>query len=96
MTDATDSELMTLREACDRLFGGRLSPSALRTEAAKGNLVITQIARKDFVTRKAIEEMISLCSSRPRKTPATGHGQRPQRQAMTAQEVLRIRLAKAK
>ncbi|HEV2901541.1 MAG TPA: hypothetical protein VGX71_27620 [Pseudaminobacter sp.] len=96
MTDITGSELMTLREACDRLFGGRLSPSALRTEAGKGNLVITQIARKDFVTRRAIEEMISLCSTRPRKPPTTDNGQRPQRQAVTAQEVLRIRLAKAK
>jgi hypothetical protein len=87
---------MTFREACDRLFGGRLSPSALRTEAAKGNLVITQIARKDFVTRKAIKEMIGLCSTRPRKPRATSTGQKPQPQAMTAQEVLRIRLAKAK
>lgn len=42
-------------------FGGHLKPSSLRTEAAKGNLEIFQIARKDFVTKRAIEQMIEKC-----------------------------------
>lgn len=66
--DIGDDEPFTLAEACRLFFGGRLSPSALRTEAAKGNLDIMQIARKDFVTRRAIEEMKKRClrsASRP-------------------------------
>ncbi len=59
--DIGDDEPVTLAEACRLFFGGRLSPSALRTEAAKGNLAIMQIARKDFVTRRAIEEMKQRC-----------------------------------
>ena len=52
-----DSEPVTLAEACRLFFGGRIGPSALRTEARKGNLRILKIASKDFVTKKAIEEM---------------------------------------
>ena len=66
--DVDDDEPVTLREACQLFFKGRLTPSALRREAGRGNLNIIQIARKDFVTRRAIEEMKQLClrsASRP-------------------------------
>lgn len=56
-----DLGLMTLKEACEKIFRGELSPSSLRTEAAKGNLEIIQIARKDFVTREAIRAMVEKC-----------------------------------
>lgn len=59
--DIGDDEPITLAEACRLFFGGRIKPSALRTEAARGNLDIMQIARKDFVTRAAIEEMKQRC-----------------------------------
>ena len=58
--DIGDDEPVTLAEACRVFFGGRISPSALRTEAAKGRLVITQIARKDFVTRRAIVDPLAV------------------------------------
>ncbi|MBZ9603944.1 hypothetical protein [Phyllobacterium chamaecytisi] len=62
MTDGpNDLGLMTLQEACDEIFRGLLTPSSLRTEAAKGNLEIIQIARKDFVTREGIREMMDRC-----------------------------------
>ncbi|RWC32851.1 MAG: hypothetical protein EOS54_31750 [Mesorhizobium sp.] len=82
-------EPVTLVEACRLFFGGRLSPSALRTEAAKGRLVITQIARKDFVTRRAVEEMMVACR-RPVKTDSKTDSRAA---VVTAQEALRIRLA---
>lgn len=43
MEPLDDDEPVTLAEACRLFFGGRLSPSALRIEAAKGNLDIMQI-----------------------------------------------------
>jgi len=85
--DIGDDDPVTLAEACRLFFGGRLSPSALRTEAAKGNLVIMQIARKDFVTRKAIRAMMQACT-RPAAKPEPAQPARP----MTAQEALRLRL----
>lgn len=97
-TDRTNSdsvdydEPVTLAEACRLFFGGRLSPSSLRTEAAKGRLVITQIARKDFVTRRAIGEMMIACR-RPTKIDSDKPAQPL---VMTAQEALRIELAKLK
>jgi hypothetical protein len=52
---------LRLQEACDRFFGGRLTPRSLRTEARKGNLTIERIANKDFVTPSAIQEMRLKC-----------------------------------
>ncbi|MDQ0998041.1 hypothetical protein QFZ34_003223 [Phyllobacterium ifriqiyense] len=60
-----DLGLMSLQEACEKIFHGRLTPSALRTEAAKGNLEIIQIARKDFVTKEGIREMMERCRRKP-------------------------------
>lgn len=71
-----DDEPVTLAEACRLFFGGRLSPSALRTEAAKGNLEIIQIARKDFVTKRAIEDMKRACTKRV-STPLPAKTARP-------------------
>ncbi|TIL54587.1 MAG: hypothetical protein E5Y83_02565 [Mesorhizobium sp.] len=59
MTD--DDKPIRLQEACDRFFGGRLTPKALRAEARKGNLTIERIANKDFVTPSAIMEMRLKC-----------------------------------
>ncbi|WP_081295997.1 hypothetical protein [Mesorhizobium jarvisii] len=56
-----DDTPIRLQEACDRFFGGRLTPKALRAEARKGNLTIEQIANKDFVTPSAIREMRLKC-----------------------------------
>lgn len=101
-----DDEPVTLAEACRLFFGGRLSPSSLRTEAAKGNLDIMQIARKDFVTRRAIEEMKVRClrsasrlasGSEPKPTPAAESnrpGSSSTASGMSAQDALRIRLEK--
>ena len=100
-----DDEPITLAEACRLLFGGRLTPSALRTEAAKGNLTITQIARKDFVTRRDIEGMKERCR-RSASLPASGSEKKPApakqpdpgssstAPSMSAQDALRIRLMK--
>lgn len=96
-----DDDPVTLAEACDMFFGGRLTPSALRTEAAKGNLDIIQIARKDFVTRRAIEEMKAKClvnRSRPDsgsvQTPE--HGSSRMAQSVSAQDAVRLMLKQRK
>jgi hypothetical protein len=102
--DIGDDEPVTLAEACRLFFGGRLTPSALRTEADKGNLRIMQIARKDFVTRAAIEEMKERCLRSPSRPvsgsapsdagtePQSGHGASRTPAGLSAQDALRIRL----
>ncbi|MGV2110100.1 hypothetical protein ACQZ46_02355 [Agrobacterium salinitolerans] len=56
-----DDEPIPLAEAAVLFFRGRLTKSALRTEARKGNLEIIRIANKDFVTRNGINRMIEKC-----------------------------------
>lgn len=56
-----DDEPIRLSDACKIFFRGRIGPSALRTEAKKGRLVIERIAGKDFVTPRAIREMRGRC-----------------------------------
>lgn len=96
-----DDEPVTLAEACNLFFGGRLTPSALRTEAAKGNLDIIQIARKDFVTRRAIEEMKERCRVN-RARPASGsapireHGSSRTAPDASAQDAVRLLLKRRK
>ncbi len=48
--------------AVDLFFpAGGVKISTLRTEAKRGNLVMTRIGGKDFVTRNAIQDMIKRC-----------------------------------
>jgi hypothetical protein len=61
MTILDDDEPISLAEACNLFFRGRLTKSSLRTEARKGNLEIIQIANKDFVTKNGIKRMIEKC-----------------------------------
>jgi len=59
----SDDQLMTLKEACDKVFSGAITPSSLRAEHKRGKLVIIRIGRTQFVTRGGIREMIEKCQS---------------------------------
>lgn len=61
MHDIGDDDPIPLAKAAQLFFHGHLTKSSLRTEAAKGNLEIIQIANKDFVTRNGIKRMIEKC-----------------------------------
>ncbi|MCZ7856053.1 hypothetical protein O9X81_05455 [Agrobacterium salinitolerans] len=70
----SDDEPIPLAEAAVLFFRGRLTKSALRTEARKGNLEIIRIANKDFVTRNGINRMIEKCRENARR-PDSGSDQ---------------------
>lgn len=77
MTDAQlDETPLTLDEACRDIFRNTIRPSTLRAEAARGNLTIERIGRRDFVTRAAIAEMREKCrqQAQPRKVRVSGSG----------------------
>lgn len=68
-----EDEPLTLAEACEIVFRGRITPDTLRAEAARGNLAIERIGRRDFVTRAAIKDMREKCRAVPQqKVPASG------------------------
>lgn len=52
---------ITLADACAAIFGGKIKPSTLRAEAARGNLTIFRIGRRDFTTADAVREMVQKC-----------------------------------
>ena len=71
-----DDEPMTLAEACDIVFRGAIKPATLRAEAARGNLTIERIGRRDFVTRSALKEMREKCRVQQRE-PVSGTTRAP-------------------
>ncbi|MBF0677835.1 MAG: hypothetical protein IR164_02690 [Devosia sp.] len=79
-----DDVLMTLAEACDKVFGGAITPSSLRAEHKRGNLVIIRVGRTQFVTRGGIKDMLSKCQLDPQ---GRGLGFTPSRSARTGMEV---------
>lgn len=96
-----DDVPIRLSDAVTMFFpAGALTLSALRTEARKGRLATVTIAGKQFVTRKAIMDMIELCrdqNSRPaspsdasRTDAASGSSEKDS--GISAQDALRARL----
>ncbi|CCM74534.1 hypothetical protein BN77_1668 [Rhizobium mesoamericanum STM3625] len=86
-----DATLYTLAEAAELFFSRKLTKSALRTEARKGNLEVIRIANKDFVTRRSVMDMVERC-----KVPAKAKPQATQLPSVSAQETLRVLLRKPK
>ena len=62
---SSDDQLMTLKEACDKVFGGAIKPASLRVEHKRRNLVVIRVGRTDFVTRGGIKEMLKKCQLDP-------------------------------
>jgi hypothetical protein len=65
--DFSDDEPITLAEACQHIFKGRITPDTLRAEAKRGRLEIERIGRQDFVTIAGIREMRKKCRTAPQQ-----------------------------
>lgn len=99
--DLHDDEPITLAEACEVFFRGRLTKSSLRTEAKKGNLEIIRIAGRDFVTKNGINRMVEKCREKQNQqgsgsdlTP--GSGSSKTETSASAQNALRLMLKQRK
>ena len=57
----TEDDPITLRDACEVIYKGRIKLSTLRAEAARGRLDIFRLGRTDFTTRKDLREMERRC-----------------------------------
>jgi hypothetical protein len=68
MTDIGPDDPVPLATAARLFFpAGGVSISSLRTEIRHGRLVVERIAGRDFVTKRAIDEMRSRCRVNPRE-----------------------------
>jgi hypothetical protein len=62
-----EDDPVTLQEACDIVFRGKIGPATLRVEASKGRLALRRIGRQDFVTLRDVREMVEKCrAEKPR------------------------------
>ncbi len=61
---ADDDSPITLAEACEKIFAGKIKAATLRAEAERGYLTIFRIGRRDFTTPAFVREMVrKKCSA---------------------------------
>jgi hypothetical protein len=61
MTAPADDDPIPLADACALFPQARLTVSTLRAEAARGRLKIFRLGRRDYTTRRDMQEMIARC-----------------------------------
>jgi hypothetical protein len=57
----TDDDLITLADACERVFGGKIKVATLRAEIGRGNLTVFRVGRRHFTTARHLREMVAKC-----------------------------------
>lgn len=58
-----DDTLITLKDACEIVFGGRVTPVTLKAEWRRGNLELSKIGRSYFTTPAKLKQMDLKCST---------------------------------
>src|SRR3954468_5256204 len=67
-----DDELITLQEASQIVFGGRISPASLKAEWRKGHLDLSKIGRSYFAPVGDFKGLHSRClANRPARASGT-------------------------
>jgi hypothetical protein len=56
-----DAELITLRDACEIIFGGRVSPATLKDQWRKGRLDLSKIGRSYFASVADFKGLKTKC-----------------------------------
>lgn len=52
---------ISLKDACEIIFEGAITPATLKAEHKRGNLELLKIGRAYFTTRRHVEAMIEKC-----------------------------------
>jgi hypothetical protein len=66
-----DDSLITLKDACEVIFGGRVSPATLKDQWRKGNLDLSKIGRSYFASVADFKGLKTKCLADP---PARASG----------------------
>jgi len=67
----TDTDPITLKEACELVFKGKIGVTSLRAAAAGGKLSIFRIGRQDFTTLRDVREFIEQCRAESHRPAST-------------------------
>jgi hypothetical protein len=97
----SDDDLITLPQACESFFAGKIKVATLRAEAARGRLTLFRIGRRDFTTRRDLRRMVEKCRvEREAHTytsiPKDEHGRSETELALSAQESARMSVERLK
>ncbi len=71
IADLAEDELITLKDASEIFFGGRVTVATLKAEHAKGHLDISKFGRSYFTTPAKLKAMEAKCHAKP---PARSSG----------------------
>jgi hypothetical protein len=92
-----DETLLTLKDASEILFQGKISPEVLKAEWRKGNLELSKIGRSWFAPVSAFRELVAKCRvEAPARASGSikreAHGQSLTAEAAAAQASLLMKL----
>lgn len=71
MSPTNDDDPVTLQEACDIVFRGRITPATLRAEAGRGKITIAKIGKRYFTTLREARELFDRCHAEPEARTST-------------------------
>jgi hypothetical protein len=94
---------LSLKEVCERVFGGSISVASLKAEYARGNLEISKIGRTYFTTPADLKAMFEKCRvTQPKRVAVPPRGspnqvkQSDEAQARAACAALRLTVERLK
>lgn len=84
MSLPADDTLITLKDACEIFFGGKITVAVLKAEHAKGNLDLSKIGRSYWTTIAKLRDMDAKCRvEAPARNSGSTRGANPG-QSLTA------------
>jgi hypothetical protein len=97
----SDDDLITLPQACESFFAGKIKVATLRAEAARGRLTLFRIGRRDFTTRRDLRRMVEKCRVEREahtytSTPKGAHGQSETEAVSSAQAAAKASVERLK
>jgi hypothetical protein len=97
----TDDTLLTLKDACEIFFGGKVTPATLKAEHSRGNLALSKIGRTYFTTPADLRLMRNKClveapAQNSGSTKNAGPGPSSTAESEAAQDAVLMRLNERK
>lgn len=83
-----EDELLTLKDACEIFFRGKVTVATLKAEHARGNLDMSKIGRSYWTTIAKLKEMEEKCRvEAPARASGTTKAVRPGQSLMAAPDI---------
>ena len=85
-----DDALITLKDACEIFFQGKVTVATLKAEHAKGNLEMSKIGRSYWTTIAKLKEMEAKCRvAVPARASGSTKSERPGQSLMADPDIAR-------